>query len=304
MFKLSVISDEISQNLEETVEIAGRFGLDAVEIRTVDDVGLFEMSPSFAAGLKKRLDAAGLSVSALCPPLFKCGLEDDREIREHMEGLRHCVRLAEIFGAKLIRGFSFWKEGDFEAALPAITDHLLNAALLLPEGMKLVIESDPAVFASTAALLKRVVGAADCPEIRVLWDPGNDIYSAEREEPYPYGYRFVRGMIGHVHIKDAVRKEDGEVCGCRFGCGDVDYAGQLTALLEDGYDGYLTLETHYRKHSALDEAQLKRPGGRKFSEGGYEAAEESLEAMLRMLTELTSKRTGKAERIQGLRSDF
>lgn len=69
----------------------------------------------------------------------------------------------------------------------------------------------------------------------------------------------------------------------RIGSGLVDYAGICQALTRCGYAGYLSLETHYRKGQAISEELMRLPGGNEFSEGGLEAAAESMEALQHLL---------------------
>jgi sugar phosphate isomerase/epimerase len=47
--------------------------------------------------------------------------------------------------------------------------------------------------------------------------------------------------VVHVHLKDV----DVDDNWTRMGVGIIDYAGQFRALARDGYDGLLSLETHY-----------------------------------------------------------
>jgi sugar phosphate isomerase/epimerase len=54
------------------------------------------------------------------------------------------------------------------------------------------------------------------------------------------------------------------------GGGVVDFHGQFQALVKDGYDGTMSLETHYR-----------RPDGNK-----VESTRESLEGLLKILRSL------------------
>ena len=44
MIKLGVITDEVSQDLEEAIQFAQRFQLDGLEIRSVWDRGPFEQT--------------------------------------------------------------------------------------------------------------------------------------------------------------------------------------------------------------------------------------------------------------------
>ena len=60
------------------------------------------------------------------------------------------------------------------------------------------------------------------------------------------------------------------------------------ALAEDGYDGYVVMETHYRKKGTLSEELLKRPGGAAFSADGYEPTAECLENLRELLTKQDS----------------
>jgi sugar phosphate isomerase/epimerase len=86
----------------------------------------------------------------------------------------------------------------------------------------------------------------------------------------------------HMHIKDGLRNPKPEVV-C-IGEGIVDWKDQFRALIESGYDGYLSLETHWRP-SALTEAQKNRPGGQAFSEGGEYATDACMRSLVQLLEE-------------------
>ena len=79
----------------------------------------------------------------------------------------------------------------------------------------------------------------------------------------------------HVHLKDGIKK-NGKCEGVPVGKGDVDWEGQFRSLAIDGYTGYVSLETHYRKSHKISEDQMALPKGAAFSLGGYEATKESL----------------------------
>lgn len=54
----------------------------------------------------------------------------------------------------------------------------------------------------------------------------------------------MRRLVRHVHFKDAMRDPGGEA---QFVLqGEIDWAGQIQALADDGYDGYISVETHLR----------------------------------------------------------
>ena len=72
----------------------------------------------------------------------------------------------------------------------------------------------------------------------------------------------------------------------RLGTGDIDYVGQLQALKRDGYQGYLSLETHWRMQHEIPREVVRQPQGSVFSAGGEEATRQclaSLRALLRQV---------------------
>jgi sugar phosphate isomerase/epimerase len=66
------------------------------------------------------------------------------------------------------------------------------------------------------------------------------------ETPFPAGWEASRAHVAHVHVKDARAAEDGSLKWTVVGEGQIDYHGQLAALKASGYDGVISLETHYK----------------------------------------------------------
>lgn len=58
-------------------------------------------------------------------------------------------------------------------------------------------------------------------------------------------------------MKDARRRADGSVEYVVLGNGDVDWAGQLQALIADDYAGYCVLEPHFGNRVASSRAAAK-----------------------------------------------
>lgn len=277
--KFSVITDEISQDLEEAIQVAVSFGLDAVEIRSVWNHQPHELTQQEIAAIKELCGAHNLKVCAISAPFFKCSL-NEQEIGKQLVLLEKTIDLARQLDCRIIRGFSFWQEGDFEERLPEIAAAFARPAeMLRAAGMRLALEPDPSLFACNGQRVARLVREIHHPSIGILWDAGNDVYSPVAEVPFPDGYDFVKPYIIHVHIKDAVRKENGEAESVRIGTGLVNWPEQFAALKADGYTGYLSLETHYRKGGHITDALLRLPGGEAFSLHGREASEECLQAI-------------------------
>ncbi|SDC22955.1 Sugar phosphate isomerase/epimerase [Paenibacillus sp. UNCCL117] len=285
-FRLAIMTDEVSQSPEDAIKLAQEFGLTGVELRSVDGKQLHQLDDARIEEIKAMLQEAKLEVCGLSTPVFKCELDRPEEVEQSLAILRRDLELANRFGCRIIRGFSFWARKPFEEAFDEIVSRIRGIVPLLEEAdVVFALEFDPAVYATNAEKTARIVRAVDSPYVRVLFDPGNDLWDPDGEVPYPQGYDHARELMCHIHLKDAVRR-DGEVEGVAIGAGEVDYKGLFSALAADGYEGYLVVETHYRLRSKLSEEQLKRPAGYAFSEGGEEASRQCLESLSRLLLEL------------------
>jgi len=275
MTKIGFITDEASQNFEEAAQLAVRYGLTGLEIRSVNNKAPQELSDDEIKEIAAIKNKYGLAVPAISSPFFKCELESD--LAEQMQILERCIVLAKAVGAKLIRGFTFWKHDDFDARLDEIVRAFDKPIEMLEAAdMQMVLEFDPNVYACNATRLKAVIEAVGSPRVQALWDPGNLMFLDPVQRPED-GFALVSPYVRHVHLKDA-RLVDGQMKAVCLGTGEVDYKAHLAAIAASGYDGYYMLETHYRLTTQIDHALLEMPKGDAFSYMGYEATEESLQA--------------------------
>lgn len=282
MMKLSFITDEATQDLAQAISFAKDHGLDGLELRSVEGLPIDQISREKLLSYRKMLDAAGLQVCDLASSFYKC---DPAEASGELEKLTRLCDAADILGCDTIRGFAFFAR----PSGPEITDEILAAfvpaiEILIRRGKRMLLEADPSVNTPNHAALAALLERLNSPVLGAIYDPGNDIYDPGHEIPYPDGYRAVFPWIRHIHIKDALLDAQGEPrCVC-IGTGAVDYPRLLQALLRDGYEGWLSLETHYRKNALISEALMRRPGGSAFSAGGLEATAESIAALRTLLT--------------------
>jgi sugar phosphate isomerase/epimerase len=90
----------------------------------------------------------------------------------------------------------------------------------------------------------RVLDAIDHPALKVVWDPANAFILGER--PYPDGYEALPPeRVVHVHAKDCRVNNFTPEWGVLGEMG-VDWVGQIRALERDSYQGWISLETHWR----------------------------------------------------------
>lgn len=270
-FKLGVITDEVTQDIFEAAEFCKKHGLECMEVRSVNDHSPFDFTDQDIADINAAAQKYDLSVCAISAPLFKCDFDDAAAIDAHIENFEKCAMRANQIGAKMIRGFDFWDSG---VSLEKRAEKYKNIAEICQKyDIICVIEADPSVHSNTPHKTAELVKAIDSPYIKVLFDPGNEVWVNEKASDD--AYMAVKPYLAHIHIKDA-DIIDGKPDGVKIGAGLVDYKTLFARLIDDGYCGNVMLETHYRKNVELTEEQLKRPGGSTFSLGAYEASEESI----------------------------
>jgi len=286
MFKLSVFTDEVTQDLDHAIEVAKEYDCEGLEIRSVWDTGVHKFSKQQVQEIKKKTGDAGLAVCCLGSPFYKCEIDKPQEIQEHHEFLRRCCETAHALGTDLIRGFTFWRRGSHEDVWQRIVDNFVIPIQILEEGdCRLVIENEASTYLGTGGLTARFLDEIGHPRVAGCWDPCNVVFDFDVEEtPYPDGYEALRKHLVHMHLKDGERTGDKEArCTC-VGSGIIDYPGQFRALLEDGYDGYISLETHWRPVD-LTEEEMNRPGGASYSKDGEYASRRCLESIHQMIEE-------------------
>jgi sugar phosphate isomerase/epimerase len=285
MFTRAVITDEISQDLDLAARMAHDFGLDQVEMRTAWDVNVVNMSAGELERVKGITQSHGLGVVCIASPFFKCDLGNAQEYQEHIQMLRRAIAAAHALGATIVRTFTFWRKGELAPVFDRIVQAYAEPARIAGgEGITLGIENEPACFVGTGREAAEFVEAVGSPAVKAVWDPGNAYWTGQ-ERAVPDGYERIKPHIVHVHLKD-VKHVEREMQATVLGDGEVEIARQLALLVQDGYDGCASLETHYRVKAHLSEEAVNLPGGSAFSEGGEEASRLCLAAWNRMMADL------------------
>jgi len=283
--KLAVFTDEVSQDLEKAVKFAVRYQLDGLELRSIWNKPIQHLNAADVDTVRKALGEHGLAVAAIASPVFKCELDDDAAHREHLEFLRNCCRLANEFGTSIVRVFTFWKRGPSQPVWEKVKSKFRPAIPIAEDtGVTLAIENEHSTYCATGDETARMVRELGSPAVRVVWDPCNEVYADEGVTPYPDAYQLVKDLVVHVHAKDGKRDAKGVPSVTPVGEGVIAWKAQLVALLRAGYQGYVSLETHWRP-SALPEAVMNQPGGVTFSEAGEYASDLCMKNLLEILAE-------------------
>lgn len=277
-FKLGVITDEVTQDIFEAARFCEKHSLDCMEVRSVNGNSPFDFTEADISDINNASKQYGLTVCSISAPLFKCDFDDENQVKMQIDQFEKCAEYANRIGAKMIRGFDFWRCG---ASVDARAEKYERIVEICKErGIICVVEADPSVNSNTPELTAELVKKINSPYVKVLFDPGNEIWVTGKASDDAYDS--VKDNLAHIHIKDA-KIVNGKPDGVKIGTGLVNYKKLFKRLTDDGYNGNVMLETHYRKNIGLTDEQLKRPGGNDFSLGAYEASEESIVELIKII---------------------
>jgi sugar phosphate isomerase/epimerase len=240
MIRLSAFADEISPDLEEQISVLHDEGIRWVELRAAWDTNVLELSDEQLALIKERFGEEGIGVSVIGSPLGKVPV--DVPLEEELGRVDRAMEIAELFGTRLIRIFSFYppassptREEYRDGVLARIGE---MAARAEARGLTLLHENDTGLYGDTIDRCADVMSNVPSPALKSAFDPANFIVS--REVPYPDAYDALHSRLAHVHVKDAL--PDRTVMAA--GEGVARWPELLERLRADGYDGIFSLEPH------------------------------------------------------------
>lgn len=259
-FRISVITDEISQDFGHACEVASKqFGMGWVELRSMWKKNIVNLDGKEIAEVQAIVKKHGLRVSDIASPLFKTDWpgapvskfsERDQfnanfTYEQQGEVLERSIEVAKKLFADRVRCFDFWRLQDQQPYRAAINEQLQKAAEKVGKaGLTLVLENEPACNTATGAEAAKTLAAVPSKYLMLNWDPGNA--AALGEVSYPDGYKGLpKERIGHCHVKDVQKTATGFKW-ADMGKGVVNWAGQFAALKRDGFHYAVSLETHWR----------------------------------------------------------
>jgi sugar phosphate isomerase/epimerase len=251
---LSVITDEISADLDHALAVCRELDIATVELRTIGGANIVELDDDAIDAVKRSLDRHGCRVVCIASPFLKCDFwgADDAAHEAQLGILRRSIAIADTLAAPIVRTFNFWRAPApttlREPALAALAE---ATAICRDAGVLLGLENEHACTAATGDETAWYLDRIPDRTLGAIWDPGNE--AVVGSDPCPAGYEAVRGRIHHIHLKDA-RAIAPDPAFVVMGEGAIDYVGQFRALAADGYDGALSLETHIGATDAEREA--------------------------------------------------
>jgi sugar phosphate isomerase/epimerase len=271
-FRIAVINDEISQDFDhDCYVVAHDFGLSWIELRSMWDKNVTELSSTQIDDAQKILTKYNLRVTDIASPLFKTdwpgapkspyGSKGDMHgaaevtFKQQDEILERSIALAKQFKTDKVRCFDFWRLDNVAPFRAAIDEKLHSAAEVCgKQGILLVLENEFACNTATGREAARTLNAVRTPHLALNWDPANAVMRGELDA-FPDGWETIpKNRIHHCHCKNAVKIADGKIDWAPVGKGIIDWTAQLRALKNSGFREAVSLETHWHGGGSPEES--------------------------------------------------
>jgi sugar phosphate isomerase/epimerase len=263
-FKIAVINDEIAQDFDHACYVAAHdFGMSWIELRSMWNKNVTELSEAQIAEAKRILGKYNLQVTDIASPLFKTDWPGaprssfsskndmhgaaESTFKEQDELLERTIALAKQFNTGKVRCFDFWRLDDVAPYRAAIDEKLRAAAETAgKQGILLLLENEFACNTATGREAARTMNAIPTPHLALNWDPANAVMRGELDAFSAAWDLIPKNRIQHCHCKNAVRNEAGKIEWSPVGKGFINWAAQFRALKQAGFHDAVSLETHWQ----------------------------------------------------------
>lgn len=244
---ISAFADEHSPDLSGQIAALQELELSRIELRFLDGKNVADLTAPEAGAAKKKLDAAGIRVSALGSPLGKINLADD--FQAHLEKARAVFETAGILETDKIRIFSFYLHAGKtrEQCRGEVIDKLGKLLDLADSfGVILCHENEGEIYGESPEqcfdLLSTFEGRLGC-----VFDMGNFVFKGYK--PWPDGYELLKKYITYFHVKDALSAGAIVPAGCGEAC-----IGQILHAYRNEFskDVLLSVEPHLQTFDGLN----------------------------------------------------
>ena len=254
--KITTINDEISEDINETIEFLKLHKIKFIELRTINKKNLVDYSVDEIKGIYELLSSNKIKVSALASPLFKWypegstkeGLEkvDTFNFSPHINleskklYIKKAIETAKILKTKYIRIFSSLRSPSLEYDFN--NDPLLEFALNEAKRGKviLLLENEPPCYINKMNEIKAVANKFNSKGLGLWFDVAN--FYKGKEQVFLRDLEEIKDKIQYVHLKDF----DTTGNYVSLGQGVINYKRIISDMIEvfTGREIFLSIETH------------------------------------------------------------
>lgn len=246
-FTLTAFADEVSPNLDEQLSALTAHGVKGLDVRSLEGVNVLDLTLSDYERIRDQAAELGLHVSCVGSPVNKVPYDLMGQGRE-LDRLRKACYAAARMNTKRIRLFSpEVPEGEHEARADDVIRWMKEQKQIAQEhGLILIHENDAKFWGAYPENAKRLFEELGDDSFKAAFDFANTVLLGYR--PMNDWFPWLLPHLDTIHIKDAIQLE-GQVVPA--GEGDGQIRETLAYLIEQGWNGPLTMEPHLKAAGPL-----------------------------------------------------
>ena len=255
---LSGFGDEIDADPVVQVAVLQALGARHIEVRSAWGTNIVDLSSDQLDALAGILSDREMGVSAIASPVGKVDVA--LPVEHEVARLGAAIAAANRLGTRYIRLFSFFR-AESRSAEDIRDDVLVRmralADLAEREHVILLHENEKDIYGDVPERVLDIVEAVGSDALRLAWDNANFVQVGVR--PFSDGYELLRPYLEYLQVKDALSATNEVV---PAGEGDGELLETITALRDDGYSGFASLEPHLTDVNSLGGFSGPRAFGR------------------------------------------
>jgi sugar phosphate isomerase/epimerase len=251
---LTGFADEAAAGLDGQIKATKELGWECIEARNIDGTNLHDLSDEDFDEVCGKLQDAGIQINCFGSAIANWGKSIEEPFDSSLAEARRAIPRMKRLGTELVRIMSFavlkgrGPEDQMEAERFSRLRELHR--MFADEGLTPVHENCMNYGGMGWPYTLRLV--ENVPGLKLVFDTGNPVFSDDRsqEPPYPKQsswdfYTHVKEHIAYVHIKDGTfEPETGEITYTFCGEGDGEVKRIVKDLLDNGYEGGISIEPH------------------------------------------------------------
>lgn len=253
---VSINLDEISDDLNQSIDFLTRKKVKYAEIRTINGKNIVDFDLAEVKNIARLLFKKGLKISAIASPLFKWYLDptgskvqhdnfsfdpslDEKQKKDY---ILKTIKIAEIFETKNVRVFSNLRQDGVDTK-EIFKDRMFEYMLeqFLEFGLNPLLENEPVCLISKAKDYLEVLQKYESKGLKAWWDIANsydvgDVVNGDLIQS-------LKPYIEYLHVKDKVSASGKDYI--PLGSGFINYKqifSDLVPTLDKSI--FVSIETH------------------------------------------------------------
>jgi sugar phosphate isomerase/epimerase len=271
MFYLTGFADEAGPDIDTQIRATKELGWNCIEARKAGDANIHDVSDEDFDRIAGTLQDAGVHVNCFGSTIANWGKQITEPFETSLAEARRAIPRMKRLGTKLVRIMSFAVLKDRGPGDQLAEERFVRLRELVKmftdEGLQPVHENcmnyGGMGWPFTMQLIENV------PGLKLVFDTGNPVFTDDRSKPEPHPkqstwefYEHVKDHIAYVHIKDGTW--DAQARKTHFthaGQGDGDVRRVVKDLLDNGYEGGISMEPHlavvFHDESVQSDAEVR-----------------------------------------------